>query len=438
MKTNENFMMRTEIKKGINLWLIPERKFKGYRAGVFIHTPKCAEYATKNALIPLLLKQGSTGFPNRTAMHERLSECLGATVSAESTAHEADHIISFVLKGVADRYTDYISYPGDPDRVKPDTDKPFCDGLELLFDLVLNPIRPANGKYFDSAKKQLAERIEGEKNDKRAYAMRRCIAHMAKGHPASVPENGFAEELSALTAEQTLTRYDEVIANCPIDIIIVGSVRAEQATEAVKKAFSHLSDREEKRPVSSPIPARELSTVTESMSIAQGKLSVGYSLPAYEPGSREHAAMTVCNTVFGGSPASKLFMNVRERLSLAYYASSFYRREAGLVMANCGIECENFEKARDEIMAQFELLTAGEITENELMLAKKQLINQYTSVSDSLGAIMSFALGQIISGTGLTPEEQVKLISSVSAEEVKAVAKKIKPSLIYFLKGDEK
>ncbi len=131
-------------------------------------------------------------------------------------------------------------------------------------------------------------------------------------------------------------------------------------------------------------------------------------------------------------------MNVRERLSLAYYASSFYRREAGLVMANSGIECENFEKARDEIMAQFDLLTAGEITETELLLAKKQLINQYASVPDSLGAIMSFALGQIISGTCLTPEEQVKLISSVSAEEVKAVAKNVKPSLIYFLKGDEK
>lgn len=438
MKTNEKWMKRTEIKKGINLWLIPERKFKGYCAGVFIHTPKSAEYATRNALIPLLLKQGSAGFPNRAAMNERLYECLGATVSAENTAYEAEHIISFVLRGVTDRYTDYISYPNDPDYVKPDADKPFRDGLELLFDLVLNPIRPANGKYFDSAKKQLAERIEGEKNDKRAYAMRRCIDHMAKGHPASVPENGFAEELPSLTAEQTLARYDEVIADCPIDIIIAGSGDAYQAAEAVKKAFSHLPDRDEKRTAGLPIPAKPLSTVTESRSIAQGKLCVGYSLPAYEPGSSEHTAMMVYNTIFGGSPASKLFMNVRERLSLAYYASSVYRREAGIIVANCGIECENFEKARDEIMAQFDLMTAGKITETEILLAKKQLINQYTAVPDSLDAIINFALGRITAGTYLTPQEQIKLISSVSAEDIKAVAKNVSPSLIYFLKGDAK
>lgn len=434
MKTNEEMMTRIEIKKGINLWLVPENKFKGYRAGVFIHTPKNAENATKNALIPLLLKQGSVGFPDRISINERLAECLGATVSAESTAHEADHIISFVLKGVTDRCTACA----DSDSSDSKKDESFRDAAKLLFDMVLNPIRPANEKYFEVAKKQLAERIEGEKNDKRAYAMRRCIALMAKGHPASVPENGFAEELSDLTAEQTLARYDCVIATSPIDIVIVGAVSSEQAIEEVKKAFSHLPERGGKRPTSSPIPAKPLTTVTESMSIAQGKLCVGYSLPAYEPGSREHAAMQLYNTVFGGSAASKLFMNVRERLSLAYYASSFYRREAGLLMANSGIECENFEKARDEIMAQFDLMTAGEITETELLLAKKQLIDRYTSVKDSPAAIMSFSLGQIISETSRTPEQEVELIDSVRAEEIKAVAKNISASLIYFLKGDEK
>ena len=79
------------------------------------------------------------------------------------------------------------------------------------------------------------------------------------------------------------------------------------------------------------------------MDVAQGKLAIGF-LTNIKPTDDDYIPLVVFNSVFGAGAHSKLFNNVREKLSLAYYASSQVEKFKGMLVVNAGIEFCNFQK----------------------------------------------------------------------------------------------
>lgn len=416
-------MKKIEIKKGVNLWLIPDGKFKTYYAGIFMHTPIDEKTATVNALIPLLLKRGSKNFPTGRAIARELESLMGARMNAYTSKKGDDQMLAFTVTGASDEFS------------------PFSDvtkrALSLLSDIAFNPILPVDEGYLKSEKLHLLEIIEGEKNDKRAYSASRCRGEMAKGTPYAVPENGYAEKVSSITEGDIEERIKSVINESVTDILIAGAFSEREVTEHIKKLTENLPSRPEERIKSAGVENKGGAYVEEVMNINQGKLCVGYTLPVYAPDDKMYPAAMLYNCIFGGSASSKLFLNVREKLSLAYYASSVYERAKGIIVVSSGIECKNFEKAGDEIRAQFELMTGGAITETEIDNAKKSLINTYKSASDSLSGTVSYSLGQIISGSYISAGETAERILAVSKSDILSVAPSVRESLTYFLKGGE-
>lgn len=416
-------MKKIEIKKGVNLWLIPDGKFKTYYAGIFMHTPIDEKTATVNALIPLLLKRGSKNFPTGRAIAKELESLMGARMNAYTSKKGDDQMLAFTVTGASDEFS------------------PFSDvtkrALSLLADIAFNPILPVDAGYLRSEKLHLLEIIEGEKNDKRAYAASRCREEMAKGTPYAVPENGYAEKVSSITEGDIEERIKSVIDESVTDILIAGAFSEREVTEHIKRLTESMTDRAEERIKSAGVENKDGAYVEEVMNINQGKLCVGYTLPVYAPDDKMYPAAMLYNCIFGGSASSKLFLNVREKLSLAYYASSVYERAKGIILVSSGIECKNFEKAGDEIRAQFDLMTGGAITETEIDNAKKSLINTYKSASDSLSGTVSYSLGQIISGSYISAGETAERILAVSKSDILSVAPSVRESLTYFLKGGE-
>lgn len=416
-------MKKIEIKKGVNLWLIPDGKFKTYYAGIFIHTELNKETATENALIPLLLKRGSKGFPTGRKIAAELENLMGASLSAYTSKKGDDQMLCFTVTGASDEFAPFSGVTKN--------------ALALLSDIVLNPIEPVDEKYLESEKLHLRELIESEKNDKRAYAASRCREEMAKGTPYAVPENGYSADVEAITPESVKERIDKVLSSSPIDILVAGAFSEDEVIKEVERFSEGIPEREEKRPESAPVAPFGGKYVEEVMDVTQGKLSVGYTLPVYAASDRLYPAAMMFNCIFGGSASSKLFLNVREKLSLAYYASSVYERAKGIAVVSSGIECKNFTAARDEIRAQFEDMKNGAISQSEIDTAKKCLINTYKSAQDSLRGVVSFYLGQIISGSDETPVKTAERILSVTKEEIMAVARNVEESVTYFLKGGE-
>ena len=154
-------------------------------------------------------------------------------------------------------------------------------------------------------------------------------------------------------------------------------------------------------------------------------------------GSDDTAALLMGNTLFGGSSNSKLFLNVREKLSLCYYASSLYHRQKGLITVSSGIEFDKFQQAYDEILAQLEAVRKGELEDWELEGAKSTLLNAYASMGDSQGKLENFYLGQAATGQSETPEMLAQQVREVTPERIFEAMGTVTLDTVYFLKGKE-
>ena len=172
--------------------------------------------------------------------------------------------------------------------------------------------------------------------------------------------------------------------------------------------------------------------MTEELDVTQGKLCIGFRAESPD----EHAAI-VANAMFGGSSNSKLFLNVREKLSLCYYAGSSYDREKGALMVSSGIEFANYDRAMEEIMAQLTAIQRGDWEDWELTGAKSYLLNNFRSMEDSAASLESFVLFQAVSGSKETLPELMEAVQAVTPERIMAAAKAVRPDTIYFLKGKE-
>ena len=173
------------------------------------------------------------------------------------------------------------------------------------------------------------------------------------------------------------------------------------------------------------------------MDVTQGKLAMGFRTGGVTCWEEEYPAMAMCNAVFGGTTLSKLFMNVREKLSLCYYASSTLEKMKGLILVSSGIEFDKFQQARDEILHQLEEIRQGNMEDWELEGTRSILINGHRSTLDDQGRLEEFWLGQSAAGLDTGIEELVEGIRRVTKEQVAAAAQKLELDTIYFLRGRE-
>jgi predicted Zn-dependent peptidase len=146
----------------------------------------------------------------------------------------------------------------------------------------------------------------------------------------------------------------------------------------------------------------------------------------------------VFNAVFGASPISYLFMNVREKLSLCYFCSSALNMQKGTMVVYAGIANENKKKTYDEILNQLERIRNGDISDEDMESAYKMLINQYQTVTDDLFSTDSYYLNSYIGKLEISEKEFIAGISSVTKDDVIRCAKKVSLDTVYFLTSSEK
>ena len=265
------------------------------------------------------------------------------------------------------------------------------------------------------------------------YTVRKQGENQCVGFVASFIDDSYipgGEQLLEPVAEL----LGELLATARLELFYCGSASLERVREALAAAFATLP-RDGIRDIapSTPHPARtEVKRVEEAMDVTQGKLGMGFAC-----GSDDYAAALMGNTLFGGSSNSKLFLNVREKLSLCYYASSAYHRQKRLITVSSGIEFQNYQKAYDEIMAQLAAVQAGRLEDWELEGARSTLLNAYASMGDSQGKLENFYLGQAATGQEDTPELLAEQVRHVTAERIFDAMQTVSLDTVYFLKGKE-
>ena len=414
-------MIKYKIKDGINLYHIRSSKFKTITASVNIHRPLLKSEASLNALLTDVMHRGNKLYPDMIAISKHLQDLYGAGFYTTIKRKGEDQIISFSVSCVNDKYV-------DEDCTK--------KAISFMYDVLLNPLKEDGGfkkDYVEQEKVNLKNDILALINDKRSYASWRILELMCKDDNYGVHELGTIEDVDKITNVSLFEHYERILKESPIDIFITGDIDIKNVVTLTEEAFSSITPLKFEYPVCSQYKkSEELSDVTEKFDVTQGKLCLGFATNIL-PKDEDYTALMVYNGILGGGPHSKLFNNVREKLSLAYYVSSRLERYKGLMTISSGIEIENKNAALSEIYAQMDAIKNGDISDYEFDSTIKSITNSLKSFGDDVGYSADYYLGQLVTGKIVTIDELIKNIEAITKEDVLQVAKKIEPQMVYFL-----
>ena len=418
-------MIQTKtLLPGVNLRLCRDARFKqGCLSFQFLRQIE-KEEVSLNALLPAVLLRGTRQHPDMRSITAHLDTLYGASVST-LVRRVGDYQITGLYCGFMD---DRFALPGD---------KVLEPMLAFLEEILMDPL--SEGEAFlpdivDSEKKNLIATIESELNDKRTYAMGRLLKAMCAADSFGLPRLGEPEQVNTITAQSLYAHYQNILKTSPIEIFYVGSADIDTVAACLMPMLNRLERNCTPLAPQTGFAMCEGTDAVETMDVAQGKLCMGFTTPITNRDDR-FPAMQVMNTLFGAGMTSKLFMNVREKLSLCYSIGSGYYGTKGIVAVNAGIDFDKEQQTKDEILRQLAACQEGQITPLELSAAKEAILSSLRSTHDSPGSIESFYATANVSGLKLSVEEYMAAVEVVTAEDVAAAAQTVKLHTTYFLKG---
>lgn len=408
----------------LRIHVLQTKRFKTYALSLYAGVPLTESGVTPTALTPFVLRRGTEAYPETIAFRERLDDLYGAGFGFDLYKRGDSQIVQFKLDVINDRFVS-------------SSESLLQEALQFLGQVVTAPALE-NGsfrnKYVAAEKATVSKRIDAIVNDKIRYAAERCIEEMCKGEPFALPALGLKRELESLDAATLYANYSRWLEQAAMDLYVVGDTTLEEVQQMVAKAFRLPEGGPSAyAPVKFHQARTEPQYVTERLDVGQGKLNMGLTVPVTYA-SQDYAAMLVYNGVLGGFPHSKLFINVREKASLAYYAASRIDGHKGIITLQSGIEIGNYERALGIILEQLAAMRSGDFAEDDLKRTQAMLLNQLRELQDSAFERISFDFSNVLAGADRTGESFIAEIMAIDASQVVAAAQKTELDTIYFLR----
>ncbi len=419
-------MKRIKLSDRIYLNIIESDKFKTDYFDFNIMLPLREETASLAALIPQVLQRGSKKYPTMSDISKRLDYLYSTGFSNRVTKRGETQIIGFTA--------DFLR-----ESLIPAGEHLLDDVFEIIRSIIFEPLCENGGfkqEYVESEKKNRIDVINSLINNKNAYSMTKCHEAMCQGENYAVNEKGKVEIVEKIDGKELYDFYKQLLAKGKIEMFYTGMCDEETITSHVKKLVEGL-DSAQAFDIGTKKFERtrnEVLQITEKMEVAQGKLVMAFR-SGHTVSEEDYTAYALFNNLFGGSPTSKLFENVREKLSLCYFCRSVPDAHKGILTVISGIEVANRNKACNEILAQLENVRSGMISDEEFASAKNDIINNYRSISDSATDMSMWYLSRLVGGSDKTVEQVIDEIEKVTKEDIVRCAKATELDTIFFLEG---
>lgn len=421
---------RIQLASGVELLSVRTEQFKTGLFTVTLTVPLRKETATANALLTDVLYRGSRKHPDIVSLSAATDGLYGAALEVGVRQRGESQCICFQCSFIDDCYA--------------------LDGMailepavELVGEILLDPLLEDGvfcRDYVESEGANLADRIQSRINDKTGWSVFRLLSEMCEGEAFGLDKLGDAEEALNLTAQQLWECYQQLLSEAGVTFYYNGSAPCDRVEHIVRRVFkSLLTDRYVPNCCEVIVePKGEVREVTDVLDVTQGKLAMGFRTGGITMGDPRYPALLVCNTLYGGSGTSKLFLNVREKLGLCYFASSMIDKLKGILMVISGVECTDFEVAKDEILAQLEAVRRGDFTEEDLNAAVRAVVSGLISRKDSQSQMEDDAVTGLVGlGEMSDSEDLIRAVEQVTARQVEEVACCIQLDMVYCLAGKE-
>uniref|UniRef100_UPI00403F0A89 EF-P 5-aminopentanol modification-associated protein YfmF n=1 Tax=unclassified Paenibacillus TaxID=185978 RepID=UPI00403F0A89 len=413
---------------GMRIHVLPTKAFKTFAISLYAGVPLEESTVTSTALVPFVLRRGTASYPETTQFRERLEELYGAGFGFDIYKRGDYQIVQFRMDTINDSFVQ-------------SKESLLGESFAFLGEVLTRPLLE-NGSfrasYVATERETIRKKLESIVNDKIRYAAERCIEEMCRNEPYRLHPLGQRADLDAITPETLYQSYTSWLNGATLDLYVVGDTTPEEVEKLVTAHFgrAHHSEAGGYTSDFTPVSVTEVRTVEEKLDVNQGKLNMGLRTSITYKDDR-YASALMYNGILGGYPHSKLFVNVREKESLAYYASSRYDGHKGIGTIQSGIETQNYGKAVDIIRKQLDELKAGNITDLELSQTKAMIRNLLSEIQDSAFEMISFDFNRQLSGKDRSAQELMDQVDGMGAAEVKAAADTFELDTIYFLTGKE-
>lgn len=420
-------MRDVDIKSGIKLHTIKTDKFKTNLIAVFLTSKLDKKSFTENVLISSILRRGCEKIQSSEELAKELEEMYGAEFDSGIDKTIKNHVFKFYIESVNDAFL-----PKQNNSI-------LHESIDKILNIVFKPLIDNNGfkeEYVVQEKRNIKQKIEGKKDNKARYATDRIIEEMYKDSAFGMYRFGDIKDLDNITSKSMYKQYKQIINNCKIDIYVSGNIEEEAEkyiinNEIIKDLPARLPDCE--KTVDNSIKKVEKENIVwESSNVTQGKLVIG--LEVGKRTSEDRIKAVLYNSILGGSANSKMFQNVREKAQLCYIANSSYLKYNDLILINSGIEIVNYDKALELIKVQIEEMRKGEFTEDDILNAKKGIIDSLSLIEDEQDSKITYYYGQEINNSNMSVYEYIEKIRSVTKEDIVEIANSTKINTIYFLK----
>ena len=426
-----NDIQYTNTDNRIDIYTYATDKFKSENISIYFAVPTVKEESVKRSLLLSVLKRGTEKYPTQKDINERLDELYATLVNLKNQKFDNIQLLGISADII------YSSYTENGEDLMRDT-------LEVIAQMFYHPrLDEKTGvfceEFVKSEKENYKSIILSQINEPRTYAAIRCREEMFSSLGIIDNLDTMCEKIDSVSVDELYECYRDIVNNAKILVFYVGKRSSDEIKELLCEAFGNpkanvIANNNDKKLLSNLETPNE---VIEMSDLSQGRLIMGFNCGVTWCDD-DYYAMLLCNEIFGASPLSKLFMNVREKLSLCYECSSIYNSARGAIFATTGIDSANYDTAKEAILAQLVDIQQGRISEKEFSAAKKSIFNVYSALSDSPNAIERFYLGRIMNGVDIDVSDFLDILEKLTIDDVVRVAQKLKLHTVYFLHGEEK
>ncbi len=421
-------MNTKKLSHGLRVCYHKTTQFKTSVVSLNIITPLDSK-ASHKALLIHLLARTNKNYPTITDMNRKLASLYGAVISPAVQKIGESQVLTLSLICIDDRFA-------------LNKEQILSEGVKLLLDCLFTPDITLKGFKEDNMareKRLLCEKIDSENDDKIHFAYKRMIEEMCCDENYGISELGTKEEINNITGEDVFSVWKQLLLFSQMQINVTGNFSEAVIEDTVATYFEKL---ERKNTDIVDVHTEFITesygskTVTEKQKVQQGKLVIGMRAGmTYDMDN--FAAIKVMTAIFGSGTFSKLFTNVREKMSLCYYCSARLIANKGIIAVQSGVETENIGKALEAIRHELDEVRSGNFTDEDIKAAKLSLKDSYSSVSDSVMTINSWFTSQCLSGEFLTPEDYINMIENVSREEIIVAANMVTEDTVYILESEK-
>lgn len=427
-----------DLSGGARLLSYKTDRFKTESLSLYLAFPEDAGRGTELSLLLSTLKRGCVKYPTQSSINRRLDELYATELSFKDMKTDSLHLLGLNADVLRPEYTD-----GECDLL--------AETLSLMNEILFSPLLSDAGDaflegYVESEKKNQLSLIDSQINEPRSYAAIRCREETYAELGLFDTLDMAREKIRSADARSLYRTYLDVLGQARLLVFYVGDREAESIAELAGPTQVHLekfhnsSKKDTDINIDTRTPHRLAKRHTpayieEARDVSQGRLAISLECGVLRT-DEEYPAMLIFNELFGASPASRLMNALRTERGLCYECSSVYSSARGVIFVSTGIDAQDSEPARDEILRQVSLIADGDISDGEICAAKKTLCGYYGTVTDSASAIERYYLGAVLGGSRLDPDLFAAELQRLTREDIARAAGRLSPHTVYLLRGD--